>query len=374
VALPACGGKSATVGGAAAQTGSKKDSSAVKDAVNLGAVLPLTGASATIGEDQRRGIELAVEKVNSEGGVLGKKLNVIVEDSTGQASSAIDAARKLTSVDKVPVVIGEYSSGVTIPMGQFLNRQGVVQINPGSSSPDVAKIGNLSFSTIGLDTIAGKFTAQTVYGRGFHKAAFLAPNNAYGQGALKTFKENFAKIGGTVTTEVLYTEGQTDYRAELQRLKQGGPDVYVYTAYGQESAAISNQAFELGMTSIPWFAIYLSMCTADSTPKVAEGQLGMDVNYIGPDGEAYQSAYKKKYNQAFATTFSGYTYDAVILATKAIAKAGSTDGKAIAAAMGEIGKSFRGATGEITFDAQGQRQDQPYAVLRYTGGKLAPLN
>ena len=87
--------------------------------VVLGAVLPLSGASATIGDDQRRGIELAVEQINEKGGVLGgRKLRVIVEDSGGRAPSALDAAKKLVTVDNVPVVIGEYSSGITIPVGQ----------------------------------------------------------------------------------------------------------------------------------------------------------------------------------------------------------------------------------------------------------------
>lgn len=368
--LTACGGPAADVGGGGG-TEPAGDTSAVDGAINLGAVIPLTGASATIGEDQRRGIELAVEKVNADGGVLGKDLNVVVEDSTGQAASAIDAARKLTSIDKVPVVIGEYSSGVTIPMGQFLQQQGVVHLNVGSSSPEVATVGDLSFSTIGLDTIASRFTAKTLYERGFRKAALLAPNNAYGEGVLSTFADSFGALGGSVTSKVLYTEGQTDYRTELQRLGDGAPDVYVYTAYGQESAIISDQAFELGMNKdVPWFAIYLSMCTADATPEVVEGQLGMDVNYIGPDGEAYSEAYEAKYDEPFASTFSGYAYDAVMMAAKAIEKAGSTDAKAIAAALAEIGKGFPGATGDITFDADGQRSDQPYAVLKYTGGKL----
>lgn len=372
VLLTACGGKSANVGGQAKDPANHAGS-AESGAVNLGAVIPLTGASATIGEDQRRGIELAVAKVNADGGVLGKKLNVVVEDSGGTAASAIDAARKLTSVNKVPVVIGEYSSGVTIPLGQFLQQQGIVHINPGSSSPDIAKIGSNSFSTIGLDTIASKFTAEQLFKSGHRKAALIAPNNAYGSGVADTFKAAFAALGGQVTSTVLYTEGQTDYRAELQRLKGGSPDVTVYSAYGQEAKVINNQAFELGLTkSAPWFGIYLSMCTADSNPKAVEGQLGMDVNYIGPDGTTYEQAYKEKYGKSFASTFSGYTYDAVMLTVAAVKKANSVDPKAIAAALKEIGQNYSGATGQITFDASNQRSDQPYAVLKYVGGKLVP--
>lgn len=374
VLLAACGGKSATVGGGVTSTAGGSSASAQSGAVNLGAVIPLTGASATIGEDQVHGIELAVAKTNADGGVLGKKLSVVIEDSGGTAASALDAARKLTSVDKVPVVIGEYSSGVTIPLGQFLQQQGVVHINPGSSSPDIAKIGSYSFSTIGLDTIASKFTARTLYQEGHRKAALIAPDNAYGSGVADTFKADFAALGGQVTRTVLYTEGQTDYRAELQRLMTGSPDVIVYSAYGQEAKVINDQAFELGLTKkTPWFGIYLSMCTANADPKVVEGQLGMDVNYIGPNGGAYEAAYKAKYGR-FATTFSGYAYDAVMMAAAAIKKAGSTDPKAIAAALRQVGQDYPGVTGQITFDTHNQRTDQPYALLKYIGGRLVPVS
>lgn len=342
---------------------------AAQDAVTLGAVLPLSGASATIGEDQRRGIELAVEKINAEGGVLGRKLAVSVEDSGGRAQSAIDAARKLVSVGKVPVVIGEYSSGNTIPVGQYLQREGVVHINPGSSSPKIKEIGDFSFSTIGLDDVAGKFTAKAVYDMGHRKAVFLAPNNAYGQGVFNETKAAFEKMGGKIVADLLYTEGQSNYRRELQRVAAAKPDVIIYSGYGQEAATINREAFELGLNKTPWFGIYLSMCTADSRPETVEGQKGMEVNYVGPDGAWYRDAYRKKYGKDFATTFSGYAYDAVMIAAAAIRKAGSAEPAKIRDAMKGLG-AFAGATGPIAFDADGQRSEQPYIVVTYTGGEL----
>jgi branched-chain amino acid transport system substrate-binding protein len=368
VALSACSSGNASVSSAIAKT-----PTSTSGTLNIGAVLPLTGASGTIGEDQRRGIELAVAKVNTDGGVNGQKLNVIVEDSQGQAASALDATRKLTSINKVPVVLGEYSSGITIPMGQYLQQQKIVHINIGSSSPDVAKIGDMSFSTIGLDTIASSFSAKTLTALGHKKAAILVPNNSYGTGVSKTFKAAFEADQGSITETVLYTEGQSDYRAELNRIKSSGADVVLYSAYGKESATINNQAFELGMTKkTPWFAVYLSMCTTDSNPKVVEGQLGMDVNYIGPDGQAYASAYKAKFGKDFATTFSGYAYDAVLMVVDAIKRANSSTPTSIAAAL-HSGGPYTGVTGEIAFDNSGQRKDQPYLVLKYSAGKLVPV-
>jgi branched-chain amino acid transport system substrate-binding protein len=367
--LTACGGGSAaTTGGGGGEPGG--DSDAVEGAVNIGAVLPLTGSSASIGEDQRRGIELAVAKINEDGGVLGKDINVIVEDSAGAANAAIDAARKLVTVDEVAAVMGEYSSGITVPLGQYLQQEGVIHMNVGSSSPEIAGIGDKSFSVIGLDTIASKFASEKLTELGFTKAAIMVPNNSYGEGIVQPFTDAYAAAGGTVTETVLYTEGQTSYRAELERLAASSPDVILYSAYGQDSSVINQQAFEAGMQETPWFGIYLTMCTSDSAPETVEGQMGMDVNYVGPEGEDYQEAYRDEYGEDFASTFNGYTYDATMMLAKAIEEAGSTDADDIAKALKELGSGYAGVTGDITFDEHNQRSEQPYLVLRYSDGKV----
>lgn len=358
----------AALSGCAAGGVSAAGSSPSAETVTFGAVLPLTGSSATIGEDQRRGIELAVEDINAAGGVDGKKLRVSVEDSQGTAAGGLDAARKLVSVEKVPVVLGEYASGVTIPVGSYLQAQGAVHFNIGSSSPEIAKIGDFSFSTIGLDTLASKFAAQNLRDAGHKKAVLIAPNNAYGEGVANTLKSAFEKLGGTVATTILFTEGQSDYRAELQRAQLASPDVYVYSAYGQDAAVINQQAFELGLSKTPWYAIYLTMCTSNSDPAVVEGQTGMDVNYTGTDGDAYVAAYKAKYGEGLASSFSAYAYDAVRLAAQAIEDGGSADAASIRTALANRTKAYSGVTGPIAFNDQNQRTEQPYAVLSITNG------
>lgn len=370
--LAACGGGEAatTGGGSGPDAGGSGDSSAQEGAINVGAILPLTGSSASIGEDQRRGIELAVEKINADGGVLGKEFNVVVEDSGGQANSALDAAKKLTTVDKVPAVMGEYSSGVTVPLGQYLQKAGRVHVNVGSSSPEIADIGDMSFSVIGLDTIASGFAAQELTDRGLKNVAVMVPNNSYGEGIADAFEDKFTAMGGTVTESILYPEGKTSYRAELDRLVDAQPDAILYSAYGQDAAAINQQAYEAGLQEQPWFGVYLTMCTSDSPPETVEGQIGMDVNYIGPAGEEYQAMYEEKYGEDFVSTFNGYTYDATMMLAQAIEQAGSAEPDAIAKAMADIGQGYDGVTGEIALDEQNQRSEQPYLVLESKDGEI----
>jgi branched-chain amino acid transport system substrate-binding protein len=329
----------------------------------IGAVFPTTGDSASIAEDQTRGAELATDKVNSGDGVLGKKLKVRIEDTQSDTVAAGQAARKLVSVDKVPLVVGEYISARTIAAGKYLNKAGVVQINPGSSSPDITDIGSYSFSSIALDNIAGEFTAKTLHDAGYRRIAFLGPNNPYGAEFARVIKQSFTKLGGEVTESILYTEGESTYRAELGRLKNSDPELYVYASYVPDTKTINEEAFELGIEPSQMFGIYLSIDVEDVDPAATAGQQGMDLTYGGPQGREFAMAYNDKYGESPRTPYSAYAYDAVLMAAKAINKAGSDDPDAIRDALEQVGQDFPGATGSISLDKDGQRVKQEYGLF-----------
>jgi len=342
---------------------------ALSGTITIGAVLPLTGANATVGKDQQRGIELAVAKINAGSGVLGRKLAVVVEDSQGQTTATIDAARKLVAVSRVPLVIGEYASGNTIPMQQFLQQSSVVGINVGSSSIELRGTGAMQFSTIGLDDKAGEFSANALYDKGFRKVAMLAPNNAYGSGIARSVADAFTGKGGQVVASELYTEGQPNYRQELARLANADPDVYVVTTYGRDGATINAEMFELAMTSKPVFDIYLSQDVPDSDAKAVEGRIGMDVtSSVG--GSEYAAYYRRTYGEGFMTSFSGFAYDAVFLAALAIEKAGAPDAGKVAAAIPEVAVSYQGVTGALAVGPDGQRLAQPYTLGTVRAGRI----
>jgi branched-chain amino acid transport system substrate-binding protein len=370
LSMSACGSDSS--GNSSKKSDLSRANSSLEGEIKIGAVLPLTGTNATIGKDQQRGIELAVAKINEGDGVLGKKLVVDIEDSQGTADAAIQAAKKLVSVGKVPAVIGEYSSGNSIPMQQYLQSQGVVGVNPGSSSIELRSTGELQFSTIGLDDVAGKFTADALTEKGYKSIAILAPNNAYGTGIVNSVSAAFKANGGKVTTSGLYTEGQSDYRQELNRLKNSKPDAYVVTTYGKDGTVINKEIFELGLTDNPVFDIYMSQDVPDADPKSVEGRIGMDVNSTSEDGQAYADYYKKTYGEKFISSFNGYAYDAVTLLADAINEAGSADSAAIAKALPGISKTYTGVTGPVVFDADGQRSEQPYVIAEVKNGEIVP--
>lgn len=361
-----------TAAGAIVSSAAGRMAFAASDPVVFGAVLPVTGSSATIGEDQRRGIELAVDAINAKGGVLGQPLKVLVEDSAGRAQTALDAAKKLISVNGAKVVIGEYSSGITVPLRQAVTREGVVHVNCGSSSTKLRVSGGKGcFSVIGLDDLMAKFAADAIRSRNLGKAAVIVPNNAYGDSIKVEFEKAFKTAGGSVVNATLYTEGQSSYRRELQQIARYEPDVYLYSAYGQEAAIINRESFELGLKKTTWFAIYLTMCASDAPKETVDGQLGAEVNFIGPNSKWYQDAYKAKYNEDFRSAFNGYLYDAVMMSALAVNKAASTEAAKILEAARAL--SYDGATGTIKLDADNERAVQDYLFATLKDGKVVPV-
>jgi len=240
-----------------------------------------------------------------------------------------------------------------------------VHINIGSSSQQVRKIGAGSFSVIGLDDLSARFAAQDVYARKLRRIALIAPNNGYGQGIAGEFRKRFEALGGTVVSTVLYTEGQSTYRRELEQMARANPEAYVYSAYGQEAATINRQAYDMQLNRSPWYGIYLTMCTSDTPPQIARGQIGLEVASGGVGAKAYEEAYEAAYKEAPRSAFGSYAYDATMLSAAAINYAHSTDPARIRSALDTLGKSYAGVTGAISFDRDGQRIAQPYEKVSF---------
>ncbi|MDC0610028.1 ABC transporter substrate-binding protein [Vibrio sp.] len=338
--------------------------------IELGAILPLTGGSSENGIDQQRGIELAVKELNDKGGVLGEPVKVIFEDSAGNPMTGLGAVKKLVQVNNVPVVIGSFSSSVTIPVGQYLEQQKRIHINISGTSTDIRNIGDYSYSVIGLDNLSSQFSAQDVYDLGYKRAVVIAPNGAYGQGTVKQFSKFFKEAGGKIVGTVLYKMGQPTYRSELDRLSRLKPDVYVYTSYGQDAIVLNRDAYQLGLNQTPWYAKYLTMSTGDSPKEYTNGQRGMEVQSLGPDGKHYVDAYTAEYHKAPQSAYGSFAYDAVMLAAKAIETAKSSDPDKVQAAMQDVAPSYEGITGAFNLDKDHMRTTQPYKRVKIAEGKI----
>ncbi len=366
-------------------------SAGAQEQVKIGLFTPLTGASSVVGIDMQRGVQLAIERVNAGyevplkddatrsigPGLLGSEAQLIVEDVESRAAAAMDAVRKLVNVDAVHVVLGEYSSGRTLPTGQFTNENGIVHISIGANSPMLREVGPYFFNAIGLASLQGPQLISLAQSEvGATTIATLFPNNPYGVGVEIATCEAAPGMGAECVATVRYEEQKTDYRPELRQLTAPGPDAVVFFAYGADAALIMRQAFELGLNlAETWIGTEVSNWEQDvaEIPQVAEGIRGIEHD-VG--GEFYESEYAGPYRERFGeppfTAFGAFGYDAAMLAALAIEHAGSTDSDAIREALPEVSRTYRGLTGDLTLDEDGMRVNQEYGTFIYTDGALQP--
>ena len=341
----------------------------------IGSISPLTGTNAVQGLDMKRGEQLALEEINAAGGICGRPLKIIWEDTESSAKGGMDAVHKLVEINKVPLIIGAYSSGISLPTGQWTNSKKVIQIAEASTSPKLREIGPYFFNIIGLDEVMGTMLAEFALESGARTFASITVNNPFGIGIEIWTKKTVDKAGKKWLEAVRYDEKKTDYRAEIERLFAKKPEVVFFTSYGTESKLILKQAYEMGLKpSKGWYADYPTMWSNEVIPVSAEGILGLKIGKAGGVRlEQYQAAYQKRYGKgAKQTAFGAYAYDATWVAALALSMTGSTDTDKIAKALHIVSKVYGGVTGDKGFDQDGMQVTDYYQRMVYQGGKLIP--
>ena len=343
--------------------------------VVIGSISPLTGTNAVQGLDMKRGEQMALEEINAAGGICGRPLKIIWEDTESSAKGGMDAVHKLVEINKVPLIIGAYSSGISLPTGQWTNSKKVIQIAEASTSPKLREIGPYFFNIIGLDEVMGTMLAEFALESGARTFASITVNNPFGIGIEIWTKKTIDKAGKKWLEAVRYDEKKTDYRAEIERLFAKKPEAVFFTSYGTESKLILKQAYEMGLKpSKGWYADYPTMWSNEVIPVSAEGILGLKIGKAGGVRlEQYQAAYQKRYGKgAKQTAFGAYAYDATWVAALALSMAGSTDTDKIAKALHIVSKVYGGVTGDKGFDQDGMQVTDYYQRMVYQGGKLIP--
>ena len=198
-------------------------------AVTIGGIFPLSGPVAEYGLEAQKGIQLAIEEINKAGGIGGQQVVLISEDDEGDATNSVNAFIKLTSKDKAKIVIGSLTSGPTIAVSERAQAQGVVLLAPAASNPAVTDAGNFIFRTCFIDpfqgTVGGQFAAQSL---GAKRAAVLYEvSNDYSVGLQENFVKAFTALGGTMAAVEVYNTGDTDFNAQITKIKAANPDVSI---------------------------------------------------------------------------------------------------------------------------------------------------
>ncbi len=343
--------------------------------VKVAVIAPITGPVATFGESTRDGSLLAIEEWNEAGGVMGKTIEVIVEDGQCSAEAGVSAANKVIDQDGVKFIIGEVCSSVSIPISEIAVAKGVFQISPTSTNEGVTVSEDGStkpnvFRACFIDAFQGKVAVKFARENlGASTAAVLLDQgNPYVRGLAEVFIAEFEAAGGTVVVTENYTAEDTNFSAILTKVKDADPDVLYLPDYYNVVNLIASQAKELGITAAMMGAD--GWDSPDLDRSVVEG--GYYTNHFDAgDTRDVVVSFVAKYEAKYGTTpdaLAALAYDATNILFQAMEQAESTDDPAKVSAAMESG-TFPVVSGDITYDAQ-HNPVKLAVILKVEGGEI----
>ena len=220
------------------------------DEILIGEYGSLTGTTATFGQSTNNAIQMAFDEINAAGGLLGKKVRVAVEDDQSKPEEAATAVTKLINQNHVVAMLGEVSSSRSLAAAPICQANAVPMISPSSTNPRVTQVGDYIFrcasSTRSRPRSVRESRAEILKVK---KVAILSDvRNDYSVGLQTFFRSHFKQFGGEVVAEQSYSEGDSDFRAQLTQIKSANPEAIYVPGYYTEVATIARQARELGIT------------------------------------------------------------------------------------------------------------------------------
>lgn len=337
------------------------------DTIKIGVAAPLTGALAKMGQDIRNGVDLAVSDQNAKGGVLGKKIELVVGDDKGDPREGITVANKLVQ-SGVLGVVGHLNSGITIPASKEVYAPAkVAMITPASTNPEVTERGLKNvFRTIGRDDQQGKDAAVYALKAGYKTAVVLHNKNAYGQGLAEVFKKNYEQGGGTILMFDGIQTGDKDFSPVLTRVRSKKPALVFFGGEYQDGGLLVAQSRKVGLKA-PFMGgdgLFDPLFVKLAGKKAAEGALITfpPFDKAGKFAQAYAAKFRSP-----PGAYSGYSYDSAMILLDAIARAKKADRSAVIAQVGKT-RNHKGVTGTITFNGKGDQPGFKFGVWRIQNG------
>ena len=356
------------------------------EAIKIGVIQPLSGPVAASGNYVRMGAEIARDWINSRGGVLGRQVQLLIEDNKSDPKEAATAAEKLIVRDKVPVIMGAWGSSMTLAAMPKLEEYGVPMVVETSSAASITKRGNpwvfrisppSEMEALGLEKYLKNF--------GIKQADFLAVNTDWGRGAASAFGDLLKRSGASVGATEFMDQAATDMNAQITKIKAGSGDtLFVTTSVEQitlvlkqaQDQRLSRKVITTGGSSSPSQLIKQAGPAAEGTyhilfflPWFPEAM---------PDGKlakAFVDEWTKRGHPFEGLTEGFRGHDGILTAAEAIKLAGKPDPKAVREALWKV--NAMGLNGPIKFEKDGPAgkesgQSKPSIfIVQVKDGKIA---
>jgi branched-chain amino acid transport system substrate-binding protein len=322
----------------------------------VGVVVELTGPAGRFGQAAAKSIELAFKEINEAGGAAGCQLAADLRDSQSQGSVAVDQARQLVDLKRVPAIIGGIISSVSLPILTSVTAPAnVVQISPASSSPTLTrtaqegKTNGIFFRTITSDALQGTAAAKYAMDQGMKKIAVIHVNNDFGVNMVAEFKRAYEALGGQITSITPYNQGQASYAPEVTRGLEGDPPALYLVSYPGDGTAIARTWISQGGTAK--FLLNDGMNSADFIRDVGPRYLN---DAFGTSSGTTKTPSTEHFVKAYPAMSGGFdanapaadrAYDAAAILGLAVAQAGKFEAAAIRDAIRKV----TGSDGEVIY-------------------------
>jgi branched-chain amino acid transport system substrate-binding protein len=333
------------------------------DAVKIGSFLSVTGPASFLGDPELKTLQLYIDKINAEGGVLGRKLELVHYDDAGDAEKARTFVKRLLENDKVDIILGGTTTGTTMAAIPLVERAGIPFISMAGGIEITDPVKKWVFKTPQTDRMAAAKIMEDMKKRGFSKIALLSETSGFGRSGREQILKVAPEYGIDIVLDETYGPKDTDMTAQLTKIKNAADVQAVFVfGFGQGPAIVTKNYAQLGIT-LPLYQshgvasnsfIELAGDAANGVLISASALLIADDLPADDVQKEVLVKYKKDYEAAFkspVSTFGAYAYDALMLAVEAMKRAGSAEPAKVRDAI-EQTKNYVGATGVVNMTPQ----------------------
>ncbi len=324
-----------------------------EETIKIGGIGVLSGDYGKYGLAVQEGVNLYVKQVNEAGGILGKPVEILWEDTQADPAIAISAYYKLTEQDGIVAFVGGVLTGETKAIAEVSAEDGVPQITASATAYDVTTGRPNVFRTCFLDPFQAMAVAGYMANQGVKKVAVLYDNaTEYSKGLYEAFKAKSEELGVEIVATESAAYGDKDYKTQLTTIQSVAPEAVFLPYYGADAAMILAQAKEIGLD----VKFYGADGISDIVDLVADKSLLTSVVYTDhftTDAQSetavkFVEAFQAEYGKMPTIAFSATGYDAAMVLLSAIQAAGTTDKEAVVQAIKAT--NLTAVSGNITFD------------------------
>jgi len=341
--------------------------------IRIGIPGPVTGPVSFLGQHMKWGAELATDEINAKGGVLGRKVTFVMQDSVCRPADSVAAVEKLLSQDKVDLLLGDLCSGATLALMPVVEKAGKPMLVSISTLPEItARAGaggnKWVFRTVPNDVMLANVIARKLSGT--RTIAFVAEDTDYGRGAVKLLKDKLP-ADLKVISEDYVKNSETDFLPVLTRLRSSKPDAIGAYMLDQQGFNFMKQYQQFGIaTPIVARPPLVSNLVVD---LLASGKFNGSWTvypyydkWSSPENDAFTRPFAERNKQGPHYVAYG-VYEAMMIAADAIRRAGSTDPNAVREAL--LKTDYKGILGPVRFDANHQSHNN-LMFMQVDNGKL----